>query len=125
MPDLVGLTEAEAKAQITKLGLKLLVNGITREKSYKVAKGKVIAQFPFYKNADVSVGSEITSLVISDGLPEDAGQLSVSVDVKPTTEGKDSEFKIIVSDAQYENFEYKTEKVSKPKFGCQSHCLTR
>ena len=46
---------------------------------------------------------------------EDAGQLTVSVAVKPTTEGKDSEFKIIVSDAQYENFEYMTEKVSKPQ----------
>jgi hypothetical protein len=48
-------------------------------------------------------------------LPEDAGQLTVSVPVKPTTEGKDSVFKIIVSDAQYENFEYLTEKVSKPQ----------
>ncbi|CAN7460826.1 Stk1 family PASTA domain-containing Ser/Thr kinase [Paenibacillus sp. LjRoot153] len=115
MPDLVGLTEAEAKAQITKAGLKLAVNGITREKSYKVAKGRVIAQFPYEKNADVSAGSEISSLVISDGLPEDAGQLTVSVPVKPTTEGKDSVFKIIVSDAQYENFEYLTEKVSKPQ----------
>lgn len=114
MPDLVGMTEADAKAQLTKLNLKLPVNGITREKSYKVAKGKVVKQFPFEKNQDVSVGSEI-SLIISDGLPEDAGQLTVSIAVKPTTEGKDSEFKIIVSDAQYENFEYKTEKVSKPQ----------
>lgn len=114
MPDLVGMTEAEAKALITKLSLKLPVNGITREKSYKVAKGKVISQFPFDKNTDVSVGAEI-SLVISDGLPEDAGQLTVSVPVKPTAEGKDSVFKIIVSDAQYENFEYLTEKVSKPQ----------
>lgn len=114
MPDLVGMTEAEAKAQITKLNLKLPVNGITREKSYKVAKGRVVKQFPFDKNTDVSVGSEI-SLIISDGLPEDAGQLTVSIAVKPTTEGKDSEFKIVVSDAQYENFEYKTEKVSKPQ----------
>lgn len=114
MPDLVGSTEAEAKAQITKLSLKLPVNGITREKSYKVAKGRVIGQFPFDKNQDVSVGSEI-SLVISDGLPEDAGQLTVSVPVKPVAEGKDSVFKIIVSDAQYENFEYLTEKVSKPQ----------
>ncbi|OCT16972.1 serine/threonine protein kinase [Paenibacillus pectinilyticus] len=114
MPDLTGSTEAEAKAQITKLNLKLAANGITREKSYKVAKGKVISQFPFDKNTDVSVGAEI-SLVISDGLPEDAGQLTVSVPVKPTTEGKDSVFKIIVSDAQNDNFEYMTEKVSKPQ----------
>lgn len=114
MPDLVGMTEADAKAQITKLNLKLPVNGITREKSYKIAKGRVVKQFPFDKNQDVSVGSEI-SLIISDGLPEDAGQLTVSIAVKPTTEGKDSEFKIVVSDAQYENFEYKTEKVSKPQ----------
>ncbi|OAS14960.1 Stk1 family PASTA domain-containing Ser/Thr kinase [Paenibacillus oryzisoli] len=112
MTDLVGMAEAEAKAQITKLGLKLPANGITREKSYKVAKGKVIAQFPYKKDEEASIGGEV-SLVISDGLPEEAGQLSVSVGVKPTTEGKDSVFKIIVSDAQYENFEYLTEKVSK------------
>ncbi|MDR6551526.1 Stk1 family PASTA domain-containing Ser/Thr kinase [Paenibacillus qinlingensis] len=114
MPDLVGMAEAEAKAQITKLGLKLPVNGITREKSYKVAKGKVIAQFPYKKDEEASIGGDV-SLVISDGLPEEAGQLTVSVPVKPTTEGKDSVFKIIVSDAQYENFEYLTEKVSKPQ----------
>ncbi|MDD9270185.1 Stk1 family PASTA domain-containing Ser/Thr kinase [Paenibacillus sp. GCM10023248] len=114
MPDLVGLTEAEAKTQITKLNLKIPANGITRERSYKVAKGKVIKQFPYDKNTDVSVGSEI-SLIISDGLPEDAGQMTVTIPVKPTVEGKDSEFKIIVSDAQYENFEYKTEKVTKPQ----------
>ncbi|RTE08667.1 Stk1 family PASTA domain-containing Ser/Thr kinase [Paenibacillus whitsoniae] len=114
MPDLTNLTEAEAKAQITKSNLKLAANGITREKSYKVAKGKVITQFPYTKDQDVSAGAEI-SLVISDGLPDDAGQMTVSIPVKPTTDGKDSEFKIIVSDAQYDNFEYKTEKVSKPQ----------
>ena len=83
-------------------------------KATRWPKGRLFKQFPFDKNQDVSVGSEI-SLIISDGLPEDAGQLTVSIAVKPTTEGKDSEFKIIVSDAQYENFEYKTEKVSKPQ----------
>ncbi|NEW05466.1 Stk1 family PASTA domain-containing Ser/Thr kinase [Paenibacillus sp. SYP-B3998] len=114
MPDLVGMSEGDAKAQIAKLNLKLPVNGITREKSYKIPKGKVIKQFPFEKNQDVSVGVEI-SLIISDGLPEDAGQLNVSIPVKPTEEGKDSEFKIVVSDAQYENFEYKPEKVTKPQ----------
>ncbi|TXK85692.1 Stk1 family PASTA domain-containing Ser/Thr kinase [Paenibacillus sp. N3.4] len=116
MPDLVGLSEAEAKDRLTKLNLKLAVNGITREKSYKVAKGKVIDQFPFRKNQDVSVGTNTEfSLAISDGFPEEAGQLTVSIPVKPTVEGKDSEFKIVVSDAQYENFEYKTEKVTKPQ----------
>lgn len=115
MPDLVGMTEKDAKDQIAKLNLKLAVNAITREKTYKQPKGKVIDQFPYRKNQDVSAGSEITSLVISDGLPEDAGQLNVSIPVKPTEEGKDSEFKIVVSDAQYDNFEYKTEKVSKPQ----------
>ncbi|UJF35277.1 Stk1 family PASTA domain-containing Ser/Thr kinase [Paenibacillus hexagrammi] len=114
MPDLVGMSEEDAKKQITKLGLKLPANGITREKSYKYPKGKVTKQFPFDKDAEVSKGEEIT-LVISDGLPEDAGQLSVSIPVKPTEEGKDSEFKIVVSDAQYDNFEYKTERVSKPQ----------
>ncbi|MNI02533.1 Serine/threonine-protein kinase PrkC [compost metagenome] len=112
MQDLVGMTEVEAKAAIGKLKLKLPADGISREKSYQQPKGKVIKQFPYNPNDEVSPGAEIR-LIISDGLPEDAGQLTISVPLVPTVEGKTSTFKIIVSDAQYDNFEYKSESVSK------------
>jgi len=112
MPDLVGLTEAEAKAKLGVLNLKLPASGITREKSYKQPKGKVIKQFPYEYNDEVSPGAEV-SLIISDGLPEEAGELIVSVPLHPSAEGKASDFKVVVSDAQYDNFDYKTETVSK------------
>jgi serine/threonine-protein kinase len=112
MENLVGLTEVEAKARINALGLKLPADGITRDKSYKQPKGKVIMQFPFESNQDVAPGSQI-KLVISDGLPPDAGPIDVKVPVKPAVDGKPSAYSIVVSDAQYDNFEYKTDTITK------------
>jgi serine/threonine-protein kinase len=114
MPSLVGLTEAEAKNKITVSGLKLAKDGISYETSYKQPKGKVIKQFPYEYNDEVSRGAEI-KLVVSSGLPEDAGPMTVSIPVKPAKEGKTSEIKIMLTDAQYDNFEYKTVNVSKPE----------
>jgi eukaryotic-like serine/threonine-protein kinase len=114
MPNLVGSTETEAKAKIGVLNLKLPADGISREKSYKQPKGKVIKQFPYEFNDLVSPGAEIR-LIISDGLPAEAGQMTVSVPVKPSVDGKSSTFKIVVSDAQYDNFDYKTQEVMKPE----------
>ncbi len=111
MPDLVGLSEAEAKAKIGVLNLKLPADGISREQSYKQPKGKVIKQFPYEFNDEVSPGSEIR-LIVSDGLPKEAGQMTVSLPVIPS-DGKQATFKIVVSDAQYDNFEYKTQTVTK------------
>lgn len=113
-PMLVGLTEAEAKNKISVSKLKLAADGVTYETSYKQPKGKVIKQFPYEYNDEVAAGAEI-KLVVSSGLPEDAGPMTVSVPVKPAKEGKTSEIKIILSDAQYDNFEYKTVSVSKPE----------
>jgi beta-lactam-binding protein with PASTA domain/tRNA A-37 threonylcarbamoyl transferase component Bud32 len=112
MPDLVGKTEADAKKQISDLGLKLPADGITRDKSYKQPKGKVIMQYPFDFNQDVAPGSQI-KLVISDGLPADAGPIDVKVPVKPAVDGKSSVYSIVVSDAQYDNFDYKTDTITK------------
>jgi serine/threonine protein kinase len=113
MPDLVGLTEAEAKAKMAILNLKLAGNGISRDKSYKQPKGKVTTQFPFKYNDEVRPGVDEISLVISDGLPAEAGSIQVSVPVKPTVDGKASMYSIVVSDAQYDNFEYKTDSITK------------
>ncbi|WP_282941726.1 Stk1 family PASTA domain-containing Ser/Thr kinase [Paenibacillus sp. RC67] len=107
MPDLVGLTEAEAKSKITVNNLKLAADGITYETSYKQPKGKVITQFPYKYKEEVPPGTEI-KLIISSGYPEEAGPMTVTVPIKPAKEGKASTVKIILSDAAYDNFDYKT-----------------
>ncbi|TDF98306.1 Stk1 family PASTA domain-containing Ser/Thr kinase [Paenibacillus piri] len=112
MPDLVGLSEAEARTRIAASNLKLAQDGINVETSYKQPKGKVITQFPYKYNDEVSPGAEI-KLIISSGLPEDAGPMKIAVPVTPTKEGKETTVKFILSDAQYDNFEYKSVKISK------------
>lgn len=107
MPDLVGLTEAEAKSKITVNNLKLAADGITYETSYKQPKGKVITQFPYKYKDEVPPGTEI-KLIISSGYPEEAGPMTVTVPIKPAKEGKASTVKIVLSDAAYDNFDYKT-----------------
>lgn len=115
MPNLVGKTENEAKNMIMVSNLKLAKDGINYEPSYKQSKGRVIKQFPYEANDDVSPGSEI-KLIISSGLPEEAGQMSINVPIKPAKEGKASTVKIILSDAQYDNYEYQTvSNVTKPE----------
>jgi serine/threonine protein kinase/beta-lactam-binding protein with PASTA domain len=114
MKDLVGLTEAEAKSRILIDNLKLAPDGINVETSYKQPKGRVIKQFPYEYNDEVSPGSEI-KLIISSGLPEEAGPMTISVPYKPTAEGKATTIKISLSDAQLDNFEVKSiPNVTKP-----------
>lgn len=108
MPDLVGLTEAEAKNRITVSGLKLAQDGISYEASYKHPKGKVIMQFPYKYKDEVPAGSSDIKLIISSGMPEDAGPMTVSVPIKPTAEGKATTIKIVLSDATGDNIEFKT-----------------
>ncbi|CAG7622940.1 Stk1 family PASTA domain-containing Ser/Thr kinase [Paenibacillus allorhizosphaerae] len=109
MPNLLGKMEAEAKSTLEKSNLKLAKEGITFEASYKAPKGRVIKQFPYEPDELVAPGSEI-KLVISSGLPEDAGQMKVSVPVTPAREGIASTVRIILSDAVSDNKE--VQKVS-------------
>ncbi|CAG7603829.1 Serine/threonine-protein kinase PrkC [Paenibacillus solanacearum] len=104
MPNLIGKSEAEAKSTLEKSNLKLAKEGISVEASYKAAKGRVIKQFPYEPDEPVAPGSEI-KLVISSGLPEDAGQMKVSVPVMPAREGIASTVRIILSDAVNDNKE--------------------
>lgn len=109
MPDLVGLSEAEARSRIAVSNLKLAKDGISVEPSYKQPKGKVIKQFPYEYNDEVSRGEEI-GLIISSGLPSDAGPMTIQVPIKPLKEGTPSTVKILLSDATNDNtpVEYKT-----------------
>jgi serine/threonine protein kinase len=114
MKDLVGNTEAEAKSKLTVDKLKLAPDGITLEASYKQPKGRVIKQFPYEYNDDVSPGSEI-KLIISSGFPEEAGPMTIKIPYKPAADGKATTIKVSLTDAQYDNFDYKSiPNVTKP-----------
>lgn len=105
MPNLVGKTENEAKTFLSANRLKLSKDGIVRQPSYKQSKGRVTKQFPFEPDDDVTPGTEIT-LTVSSGLPPEAGQMTVPVQIKPTKEGQAGTAKVILSDATAENSEY-------------------
>jgi serine/threonine-protein kinase len=113
MPNLVGMTLNDAKKVINDNRLKLSQDDISYEASYQQPKDKVIKQFPYNANDDVSPGAAI-KLIVSKGLPDEAGQMIVTVPLKPSVDGKASTFKLIVSDATNDNFEYATKTVSKP-----------
>ncbi|MDT2239050.1 PASTA domain-containing protein [Paenibacillus larvae] len=112
MPNLEGLTLDEAKTRINLSKLKL--DDVKYETSYLQPKGKVIKQFPYAPNDEVTSGAGI-KLIVSSGLPEEAGEMMISLALKPSVEGQPSTFKIIVSDATRSNYEYKTETVTAPE----------
>lgn len=113
MPSLKGLTQKQATDKLKELGLKLRADALAAEPSYEVPKGSVIQQFPFNPGDDVSPGDEITTLVISAGLPDEAGQMIVAVPVKLSAAGKSTNIKIIVTDARYKDFEYRSTTINK------------
>ncbi|WP_442603903.1 Stk1 family PASTA domain-containing Ser/Thr kinase [Paenibacillus sp. KN14-4R] len=112
MPNLVGDQLAEAKSKLSKLGVNLKDSDIKFEKSYTQPKGRVIKQFPYNANDDMPKDAQIT-LVVSEGLPEEAGTMNVSTAFKPSEEGKESTFRVVVTDAQYTSFEYWKKTISK------------
>lgn len=105
MPNLIGKTENEAKMILNANELKLSKDGIVRQPSYKQSKGRVTKQFPFEPDDDVTRGTEIT-LTVSSGLPPEAGQMTVPVQIKPVKEGQAGTAKVILSDAKAEDAEY-------------------
>jgi eukaryotic-like serine/threonine-protein kinase len=110
MPSLIGLTEAEARAKITLNNLK--VQEVVKEPSLKQPAGRVFNQWPFDPNTPVSRGQEI-KIYVSTGLPEDSGEVKVSMPVQPATEGEESQIRIIITDARYDNFEYVSKVITK------------
>jgi len=114
MPDLTGNTLADAKTKLDVLGLVLDVRETATEASYKYPEGTIIKQFPYDPEDDVPVGSEI-KVVLSSGLPAEAGPMTITVPVSPAEEGKESTVKIVLSDARYKNYTYKTLTVSRPE----------
>ncbi|MBW5444667.1 Stk1 family PASTA domain-containing Ser/Thr kinase [Cohnella sp. CFH 77786] len=105
MPNLIGKTEAEARAELEKNNLKLKDDKVITEPSYMAEKGKVFKQFPAEPNEKVPPGTEVT-LYVSSGYPPDAKEPTWNVTVSPAQEGQQSTIKIVVSDAKGDNRDY-------------------
>jgi serine/threonine-protein kinase len=113
MPDLIGSTEQSAKAKLQSVGLTIKQENILTQPSFAQPKGRVFKQWPYDKDAGVDPGADDIHILISSGPPEDAVQYTGTYPLQPAKEGQQTTWKIVVTDAQYENFEYKTITSSK------------
>jgi serine/threonine-protein kinase len=113
MPSLIGKSLSEARTILNSLNLKLAEDEVTYEPSYKYPEGKIVKQFPYEENDNVSRGKTI-KVVLSSGLPKEAGQMTVTVPVKPAQEGKPSAVRIVLTDATHDAAEYKSMTIAKP-----------
>jgi serine/threonine-protein kinase len=111
MPNLIGKTEAEAKAIILKNDLKLPEDKIMRESSYSQPKGKVFKQFPEEPNEMVTPKTEVM-IWVSSGYPADSREQKLSVTVSPAVEGQTSKIRIVYSDATGDNIEWGTKEIT-------------
>ncbi|XID95217.1 Stk1 family PASTA domain-containing Ser/Thr kinase [Paenibacillaceae bacterium WGS1546] len=98
MPDLIGKTEAEARAIIEQHDLKLPEKNIYRERSYN-PQGQVFKQFPAEKGEMVTPQSEV-EIWISSGYPVDAITKKYEVTISPAVEGQTSNVRIVFNDAR-------------------------
>ncbi len=113
MPNLLGLTENEAKAQLLKLNLKLAsTDGIEYSESYLYGKGQVWKQFPYEPNDPVAPTSEV-KLFVSTGYPKDSKEFSYDVQVSPITDGEVCQIQITYSDARGNDIDWGRRSVSK------------
>lgn len=108
MPNLIGMSLSEARAELTKSSLSLPNDKVLQEPSY-TTKGKVFKQFPAEQNELVTPGTEVT-IWISSGYPADAKEKTWNVTVSPAVEGQTSTIKILLTDARGDS-EWGTKKI--------------
>lgn len=108
MPNLIGMSLSEARAELTKSNLSLPNDKVLQEPSY-TTKGKVFKQFPAEQNELVTPGTEVT-IWISSGYPADAKEKTWNVTVSPAVEGQTSTIKILLTDARGDS-EWGTKKI--------------
>lgn len=108
MPNLIGMSLAEARAELTKNNLTLPNDKVLQEPSF-TTKGKVFKQFPAEQNELVTPGTEVT-IWISSGYPADAKEKTWNVTVSPAVEGQTSTIKFLLSDARGDS-EWGTKKI--------------
>ncbi|WP_340023095.1 Stk1 family PASTA domain-containing Ser/Thr kinase [Paenibacillus sp. FSL K6-1096] len=112
MPDLLGKTEKEAKAELEKVGL--VLDAVKEEPSYTIEKGKVTKQWAYEAGDLVPPGEKIT-IYISTGYAPEALEYTFNVPVAPVAEGKKSKIRIVFADARNngENQEWGTRTIGK------------
>lgn len=118
MPDLTGKTVEEADAMLLQKNLSRVQGdeGIIRQPSFQQPEGLIFDQWPYKPEQQVEAGTNNIIYYVSSGPPEDARQMLVTLpELKPEEEGKSSPFKIIITDAQYDNYEYRAFEISKPE----------
>ncbi|QTH45980.1 Stk1 family PASTA domain-containing Ser/Thr kinase [Cohnella sp. LGH] len=109
MLELIGKTEAEAKAMIERQDL--VLQEVFREPSYSTPKGEVFKQFPANKDEMVTPKTKV-QIWVSSGYPADALEKRLSVTVSPAVEGQPSDIKIMYSDATGDNIENVSKRIS-------------
>ena len=109
MPDLIGKTEAEAKAMIERQDL--VLQEVYREPSYSTPKDEVFKQFPANKDEMVTPKTKV-QIWVSSGYPSDALEKKLTVTVSPAVEGQPSDIKIVYSDATGDNIESVSKRIS-------------
>lgn len=112
MPNLVGITEDEAKALIQSSGFKLAAEsgGVKREPSY-FPKGEVFKQWPYEPKEMAEPNSEVM-IYVSSGYPPEAIEYTFNLPVAPVEDGKQSTIRIEYSDARGEKIDWGTQKIS-------------
>jgi serine/threonine protein kinase len=113
MPDLTGKTKQEAINTLSLQNLSLAKPdkvGIIYKPSFQQPKDKIFDQFPFKPGEDVDAdaGQDTIVIYISTGDPADAGDMTISVPLKPAKEGASSTFRINLTDARNDNVDLKT-----------------
>ncbi|ANE47483.1 serine/threonine protein kinase [Paenibacillus swuensis] len=109
MPNLIGFSEAEAKAIAIQNNLRISDANVKSEPSYS-PKGVVFRQWPYEPNQPVAENSEVT-IYVSSGYPSDALFYTFNVTVSPAILGQESTVKIVYSDARGDNMEWGTKKL--------------
>jgi serine/threonine protein kinase len=113
MPDLTGKTKQEAINILALQDLSLAQPekvGIIYKPSFQQPKDKIFDQFPFKPGDDVdaNAGQDAIIIYISTGDPADAGDMTISVPLKPAKEGTSSTFRINLTDARNDSVDLKT-----------------
>ncbi len=102
MPNLVGKTEEQAKAELEKKNLKLKDGKPIYESSFETPKGQVFKQFPVEGDETATPGLEVT-LYVSSGPPEGAKEVTWKFTEYPAVEGQESTIEFLCTDEKGEN----------------------
>lgn len=112
MPNLVGKTEEQAKAELEKKNLKLKDGKVIYESSFETPKGQVFKQFPVDGDETATPGMEVT-LYVSSGPPEGAKEVTWKFTEYPAVEGQESTIEFLCTDELGENRACGTYKIKR------------